>query len=43
MDRDKFLTPEEAQAFGLIDEIVVHRPTELDVMGAGAGDGESKG
>lgn len=26
MDRDKFLTPEEAREFGLIDEIVAHRP-----------------
>ncbi len=33
MDRDKFLTPEEAQAFGLIDEIVVHRPAALDAAG----------
>lgn len=26
MDRDKFMTPKEAQDFGLIDEIVVNRP-----------------
>ena len=35
MDRDKFLTPEEAQAFGIIDEIVVHRPAALDAGGGG--------
>lgn len=35
MDRDKFLTPEEAQAFGIIDEIVVHRPAALDAAGDG--------
>ena len=27
MDRDKFLTPEEAKAFGLVDEVVTTRPT----------------
>ena len=26
MERDKFLSPEEAKAFGLIDEVVVSRP-----------------
>src|SRR5262245_37703939 len=26
MERDKFLAPEEAKAFGLIDEVVVNRP-----------------
>jgi len=26
VDRDKFMSPEEAKAFGLIDEVVVHRP-----------------
>ena len=41
MDRDKFLTPEEAQEFGLIDEIVVHRPEVLDVTGVGTGDDKS--
>ena len=40
MDRDKFLTPEEAQAFGIIDEIVTHRPAAPDADGAGDdGDG----
>ena len=34
MDRDKFLTPEEAQAFGIIDEIVTHRPAAPDADGA---------
>jgi ATP-dependent Clp protease protease subunit len=26
MERDKFMSPEEAKAFGLIDEVVTHRP-----------------
>ena len=26
LERDKFMTPEEAQAFGLIDEVVARRP-----------------
>ena len=30
MDRDKFLTPEEAKAFGLIDEVVTSRPKTTD-------------
>ena len=37
MDRDKFLSPEDAKAFGLIDEVVVKRPVP-----EGA-DSESKG
>ncbi len=37
MDRDKFLTPEEAQAFGIVDEIVTHRPAALDAAGDGGG------
>ncbi len=30
MERDKFLTPKEAKAFGLIDEVVENRPDEDD-------------
>jgi ATP-dependent Clp protease protease subunit len=30
MERDNFLTPEEAKAFGLIDEVVNKRPVETD-------------
>lgn len=30
MERDKFMSPEEAKAFGLIDEVVVNRPDEDD-------------
>ena len=28
MERDNFLTPEEAKSFGLIDEVVYKRPVE---------------
>lgn len=30
MDRDNFMTPDEALAFGLIDEVVEKRPVETD-------------
>ena len=30
MERDNFMTPQEAQAFGLIDEVVEKRPAEQD-------------
>jgi len=30
MDRDKFMDPMEAKEFGLIDEVVEHRPAEAD-------------
>ena len=30
MERDNFMNPEEAKAFGLIDEVVVNRPVEDD-------------
>jgi ATP-dependent Clp protease protease subunit len=30
MDRDKFLTPDEAQRFGLIDEVMIKRPPRED-------------
>jgi ATP-dependent Clp protease protease subunit len=32
MERDKFLSPEEAKQFGLVDEVIVNRPPRLDVM-----------
>lgn len=39
MERDKFLSPEEAKDFGLIDEVVVERPSETDeAQGDGAED-----
>lgn len=34
MDRDKYLTPEEAQAFGLIDEVISKRPPREDTAKA---------
>lgn len=30
MERDKFLTPEEAKAFGIVDEVVTNRPKSAD-------------
>lgn len=37
MDRDKFLSPEEARGFGLIDDVVVERPPpDGEKPGAGA-------
>jgi ATP-dependent Clp protease, protease subunit len=33
MERDRFLTPDEAKTFGLIDQVVVKRPDALDVGG----------
>ncbi len=29
MERDRFLAPNEAKAFGLVDDVVVHRPASL--------------
>jgi ATP-dependent Clp protease protease subunit len=37
MERDKFMTPEEAKAFGLIDEVVANRPTTGDDDGGKSG------
>ncbi len=37
VERDKFMTPEEAKDFGLIDEVVTSRPV------AGEGDGDKDG
>ncbi len=42
MDRDKFLSPEEAKKFGIIDEIVVHRPVPEDEGKRGNGKGAYK-
>jgi ATP-dependent Clp protease protease subunit len=30
MDRDNFMSAEESKAFGLIDEVVTHRPTPTE-------------
>ena len=32
MERDKFLSPDEAKEFGLVDEVIINRPPRLDVM-----------
>lgn len=39
MDRDMFMSPEEAKEFGLIDEVIEHRPMSLvtDAVGSGGG------
>ncbi len=42
MDRDKFLSPEEAKEFGIVDEIVVHRPVPEDEGKRGNGKGADK-
>jgi len=36
MERDKFLTPDEAMKFGLVDEVIVKRPAREDATGARA-------
>jgi ATP-dependent Clp protease protease subunit len=30
LERDKFMSPDDAKAFGLIDEVVVNRPPRAD-------------
>ena len=42
MDRDKFLSPEEAKEFGLVDEIVVQRPVSEDEAKQGNGKSADK-
>ncbi|KAG8655654.1 ATP-dependent Clp protease proteolytic subunit 2, mitochondrial isoform X2 [Manihot esculenta] len=42
MDRDYFMTPEEAKDFGIIDEVIDERPMSL-VTDAVGGEGKEKG
>jgi ATP-dependent Clp protease protease subunit len=35
VDRDRFMTPEEAKVFGIVDEVVVSRPSNEDENGGG--------
>lgn len=42
MDRDYFMTPEEAKEFGIIDEVIDERPVTL-VTDAVADEGKDKG
>ncbi|KAF7145048.1 hypothetical protein RHSIM_Rhsim04G0166900 [Rhododendron simsii] len=42
MDRDYFMTPEEAKEFGIIDEVINQRPMALVADGLG-GEGRDKG
>ena len=37
LERDKFFSPEEAKAFGVIDEVVVNRPPREDLKVVGQG------
>jgi ATP-dependent Clp protease protease subunit len=37
MERDKFLTPDDAVNFGLLDEVIVKRPPREDSQGSGNG------
>ncbi len=37
MERDKFLSPDEAQTFGLIDEVIVKRPPREDAAKSESG------
>ncbi len=39
MDRDKFLSPEDAKEFGLIDEVVESRPAPESAAAAAGGEG----
>ena len=41
MDRDRFLSPDEAVSFGLIDQVVANRPPLPDAGGAKKGSGDS--
>ncbi len=36
MERDKFLSPEEAREFGIIDEVVKSRPVPEDTTAVAA-------
>ncbi len=40
MERDKFMNPDEAKAFGLIDNVVESRPPSDEDEGSGSGDGK---
>ena len=35
VDRDRYMNPDEAREFGLVDEVVVHRPTPDDTTDSG--------
>jgi ATP-dependent Clp protease protease subunit len=35
MERDKFMTPEEARDFGLLDEVITKRPPREESQGSG--------
>jgi ATP-dependent Clp protease protease subunit len=37
MERDRFMTPEEAKAFGLVDEVIAERPRADDQNGSRSG------
>ncbi|RZC70298.1 hypothetical protein C5167_033436 [Papaver somniferum] len=43
MERDMFMSPEEAKEFGLIDEVIEHRPMELVTDAVNGSAEENKG
>ncbi|XP_010906746.1 uncharacterized protein [Elaeis guineensis] len=45
MERDMFMSPEEAKEFGLVDEVIEHRPISLvtDAVGSDTGSGDNSG
>jgi ATP-dependent Clp protease protease subunit len=42
LERDKFMAPDEARDFGLVDEVVTHRPVTPDADGSKGAGGDSK-
>ena len=42
VDRDRYMNPEEAKEFGLIDEVVISRPRTDDDNAASVGNGDSE-
>jgi len=42
VDRDRYMSPEEAKEFGLIDEVVISRPRTDDDNAASVGNGDSE-
>lgn len=43
MERDLFMSPDEAKEFGIVDEVIEHRPIALVSDAVEGGEKESKG